>query len=68
MGLPEEEREEFIAHHDIPGMTKQELQQALKDRDEAKEKKRKEARKLIDSLAESIKEWPPAPKPLKITH
>ncbi len=39
LGLPEEEREEFIAHHDVPGMTRQELQQALKDRDEAKQEK-----------------------------
>ncbi len=37
LGLPEEEREEFLAQNDVPGMTKQELQQALKDRDLAKQ-------------------------------
>lgn len=31
-----------------------------------KEKKRKEANQLIDALAETIKEWPPAKKPLKV--
>lgn len=33
LGLQEEEREEFIAQNDVGSMTKQELQQALKDRD-----------------------------------
>lgn len=177
LGLPEEEREEFLVRQDVAGMTKQELQRALKDRDLAKqekeqvfqenavlkkglemidsavaelkkeqakasvqpdhpenapeeasgeapasnavlpthnlpseldpnaaakyvercdtccktistaffelttaltnlthlnsklkEEKRKEARKLIDSIAETIKEWPPTPKPLKVIH
>lgn len=37
LGLPEEEREEFIAQNDVADMTTQELQQALKDRDQAKQ-------------------------------
>ena len=39
LGLPEEEREEFIAQNDVGSMTKQELQHALKDRDQAKQEK-----------------------------
>ncbi|OLN27461.1 Protein export cytoplasm protein SecA ATPase RNA helicase [Desulfosporosinus metallidurans] len=40
LGIPEEEREEFIAEHDVETMTKLELQQAVKDRDQAiREKK-----------------------------
>ncbi|RJE46559.1 MULTISPECIES: DUF3102 domain-containing protein [unclassified Dehalobacter] len=39
LGLPEEEREEFIAHNNVGSMTKQELQQALKDRDQANQAK-----------------------------
>ncbi|SHN75210.1 DUF3102 domain-containing protein [Desulfitobacterium chlororespirans] len=38
LGLPEDEREEFLAQNDVAGMTKLELQQALKDRDLAKQK------------------------------
>lgn len=37
LGLPEEEREDFLAHNDVGGMTKLELQQALKDRELAKQ-------------------------------
>ena len=37
--LPEEERKEFIAQNDVGSMTKQELQQALKDRDQANQAK-----------------------------
>ena len=37
LGLPGEEREEFLAQNDVTGMTKLELQQALKDRDLAKQ-------------------------------
>jgi len=39
LGLPEEEREEFVVQHDIGSMTKHELQQALKDRDQANQAK-----------------------------
>lgn len=39
LGLPEEEREEFIVQNDIGSMTKQELQQALKDRDQGNQAK-----------------------------
>jgi len=35
LGIPEEEREEFIAEHDVESMTRVELQQAVKDRDQA---------------------------------
>ncbi len=30
LGIPEEEREEFIAEHDVESMTRVELQQAVK--------------------------------------
>ncbi|MCB8815247.1 DUF3102 domain-containing protein [Desulfosporosinus shakirovi] len=33
--IPEEERDEFIAEHDVESMTKLELQQAVKDRVQA---------------------------------
>lgn len=39
LGLPGEEREEFIAQNDVGSMTKQELQQALKDRDQTNQAK-----------------------------
>lgn len=39
LGLPEGEREEFIAKNDVATMTKQELQQALRDRDHTKQEK-----------------------------
>lgn len=39
LGLPEEEREKFIAQHDVGSMTKQQLQQALQDRDQANQMK-----------------------------
>ena len=42
LGLPEEEREEFIAQNDVGNMTKQELQQALKDRDQGNQAKDQE--------------------------
>jgi len=35
LGIPEEEREEFIAEHDVENMTRVELQQAVKERDQA---------------------------------
>ncbi|KUO78531.1 MAG: hypothetical protein APF81_18920 [Desulfosporosinus sp. BRH_c37] len=40
LGIPEEEREEFIAEHDVESMTRVELQQAVKDRDQAIQEKR----------------------------
>jgi len=39
LGIPEEERDEFIAEHDVESMTKLELQQAVKDRDQAIQEK-----------------------------
>ena len=33
-----------------------------------KEEKRKDAQKLLETIAETIKEWPPAKKPLKVIH
>ena len=40
LGIPEEEREEFIAEHDVESMTRVELQQAVKDRDQAIQEKK----------------------------
>ncbi|ODA41828.1 Protein export cytoplasm protein SecA ATPase RNA helicase [Desulfosporosinus sp. BG] len=40
LGIPEEEREEFIAEHDVENMTRVELQQAVKDRDQAIQEKK----------------------------
>ncbi|WP_042333882.1 DUF3102 domain-containing protein [Desulfosporosinus meridiei] len=40
LGIPEEEREEFISEHDVESMTNLELQQAVKDRDQAIQKKK----------------------------
>jgi len=39
LGIPEEEREEFIEKHDVESMTKSELQQAVKERDQAIQEK-----------------------------
>ena len=39
LGIPEEERNEFIAEHDVESMTKLELQQAVKDRAQALQEK-----------------------------
>ncbi|UWG98108.1 DUF3102 domain-containing protein [Dehalobacter sp. DCM] len=39
LGLPAEEREEFLAQNDVCSLTTQELQQALKDRDQANQAK-----------------------------
>ena len=35
LGISKEEREEFIAEHDVESMTRVECQQAVKDRDQA---------------------------------
>lgn len=64
LGLPAEEREEFLAQNDVAAMTKQELQQALKDRDQAKQEKEqalqenevlKQGLELIDSTLSELK-------------
>ncbi len=64
LGLPAEEREEFLAQNDVADMTKQELQQALKDRDQAKQEKEqalqenevlKQGLELIDSTLSELK-------------
>ncbi|AFQ44340.1 DUF3102 domain-containing protein [Desulfosporosinus meridiei] len=47
LGIPEEEREEFIAKHDVESMTNLELQQAVKDRDQAIQEK-KDLQKDLD--------------------
>ncbi|MCG1026639.1 DUF3102 domain-containing protein [Dehalobacter sp.] len=39
LGLPAEEREEFIEQNDVGGMTTKKLQQALQDRDKANQEK-----------------------------
>ena len=46
--IPEEERDEFIAEHDVESMTKLELQQAVKDRDQAIQEK-KDLQKLASA-------------------
>jgi len=40
LGILEEEREEFIAEHDVERMTRVELQQAVWDRDQAIQEKK----------------------------
>ncbi|WP_242947563.1 DUF3102 domain-containing protein [Desulfosporosinus lacus] len=40
LGIPEEERDEFIAEDDVESMTKLELQQAVKDREQAIQEKK----------------------------
>lgn len=64
LGLPEEEREEFLSQNDVAGMTKQELQQVLKDRDQANQEKEqalqenavlKQGLELIDSTLDQLK-------------
>ena len=71
LGLPAEEREEFLAQNDVTGMTKQELQQALKERDLAKQGREqvlqentvlKKGLELIDSALSGVKEeWAKVP-------
>ncbi|MEL1134543.1 DUF3102 domain-containing protein [Desulfitobacterium sp. THU1] len=71
LALPEGDREEFIAQNDVAGMTKEELQQALKDRDLAKRESvqalqenevLKKGLEIIDSaLSEVKKEQAKAP-------
>ncbi|HHY26119.1 MAG TPA: DUF3102 domain-containing protein [Desulfitobacterium dehalogenans] len=39
LGLPEEEREQFIEEHDVVSMSKVELQQAVRERDQAREER-----------------------------
>ena len=39
LGLPEEEREEFLVQSDVAGLTNRELRQALKERDRAKQER-----------------------------
>lgn len=53
LGLPEEDREEFIAQIDVGSMTKQELQQALKDRDQANQVKETALQEKDQALKEN---------------
>jgi len=53
LGIPEEEREEFIEKHDVESMTKSELQQAVKDRDQAIQEK-KDLQKDLDVKSSEI--------------
>lgn len=53
VGLPEEEREEFIEQNDVGSMTKQELQQALKDRDQANQAKEQALQEKGQALQEN---------------
>jgi hypothetical protein len=51
LGVPAEEREDFIKENDIDNMSTRELQQAIKDRDQIKEQLEK-ARQIIDEKSE----------------
>jgi len=53
LGIPEEEREEFMEKHDVESMTKSELQQAVKDRDQAIQAK-KDLQKDLDAKSSKI--------------
>jgi len=53
LGIPEEERDEFIAEHDVESMTKLELQQAVKDREQAIQE-RKDLLKDLDLKSSEI--------------
>ncbi|SHI29007.1 DUF3102 domain-containing protein, partial [Desulfosporosinus lacus] len=53
LGIPEEEREEFIEKHDVESMTKSELQQAVKDRDQVIQEK-KDLQKDLDVKSSEI--------------
>lgn len=53
LGIPEEEREEFMVKHDVESMTKLELQQAVKDRDQAIQEK-KGLQKDLDAKSSKI--------------
>ncbi len=64
LGLPAEEREEFIEQNDVGGMTTKKLQQALQDRDKANQEKEqalqenqafKKGLKAIDSTISELK-------------
>jgi len=54
LGIPEEEREEFIAEHDVESMTRVELQQAVKDRDQAIQEKKELQNALILKSSELV--------------
>lgn len=55
--LPEEEREEFIAENDVPGMSKEELQQALREKNQAQQENKvlKKGMETIDSAITELK-------------
>ncbi|WP_089610077.1 DUF3102 domain-containing protein [Dehalobacterium formicoaceticum] len=52
LGIPQEEREEFIKDHDLDSMSTRELQKAIKERDEAL-KKLENAKKTAEEVCES---------------
>jgi hypothetical protein len=54
LGVPAEEREDFIKENDIDNMSTRELQQAIKDRDQAKEDL-EAAQKIIDEKNEKAR-------------
>ena len=51
LGVPEEDREQFVKDHDAENMTTRELQQAIKDRDDAL-KKLTRAKNVANEIAE----------------
>ena len=53
LGVPEEDREEFVKEHDIENLSTRELQQAIKDRDQAI-KENKELLTRLDNTKNTI--------------
>jgi hypothetical protein len=52
LGVPEEEREAFIEAHDIDNMSTRELQQAIKERDQALADKEKADQEKVNAIQE----------------
>lgn len=49
LGVPEEEREEFIKENDVENMSTRELQQAIKEKEEVEKEKKELEKKLKDA-------------------
>lgn len=52
LGVPEEEREAFVAEHDVENMSTRELQQAIKERDQALAEKEQAENDKENAIAE----------------
>lgn len=55
LGIPSEEREQFVEEHDLDNMSTRELQQAIKERDQA-QRKNEELTEALDSAKNHISE------------